>query len=46
MQEGWRAAIAERARRELADKEVAIRERAARERDEEIEVRGEGGEGG
>ena len=44
MQEGWRAAIAERARRELADKEAAIRERAARERDEEIEVRGGVGE--
>lgn len=37
-QEGWRAAMAERARRELADKEAALRDKLRRERDQEIEV--------
>ena len=37
-QEGWRAAIAERSRRELTEREAALREKLARERDEEIEV--------
>ena len=41
-QEGWRAAIAERSRRELTEREAAIREKLARERDEEIEVHGDG----
>ena len=37
-QEGWRAAIAERARKELGEREAALRDRLARERDAEIEV--------
>jgi hypothetical protein len=37
-QEGWRAAIAERARREVAEREAALRDRMARERDQQIEV--------
>ncbi len=45
-QEGWRAAIAERSRRELAEREAAMRDKLARERDEEIEVWGGGGECG
>lgn len=38
LRQGWRAAVAERARRELADREAALRERMVRERDEQIEV--------
>ena len=37
-QEGWRAAIAERARKEVSDREAAIRDKLSRERDEEIEA--------
>jgi 5-azacytidine-induced protein 1 len=37
-QEGWRAAIADRARKELSDKEAAIRAELTRERDAEIEA--------
>lgn len=37
-QEGWRAAIAERARKEVQDREAAIRDKLSRERDEEIEA--------
>ena len=37
-QEGWRAAMAERARKEVAEREAALRDRLTRERDEEIEV--------
>lgn len=36
--EGWRAAVAERARRDLAEREAALRDRMVRERDEQIEV--------
>ncbi len=39
-QEGWRAAVAERARRELAEREAALVERLTRERDQQIKVRG------
>ena len=37
-QEGWRAAMAERARKEVAEREAALRDKLTRERDEEIEV--------
>ncbi|GAX81176.1 hypothetical protein CEUSTIGMA_g8609.t1 [Chlamydomonas eustigma] len=37
-QEGWRAAIAERARREVSEREAAIKEKLTRERDEEVEA--------
>lgn len=43
--EGWRAAVAERARRDLAEREAALRDRMARERDQQIEVGREPGEG-
>jgi 5-azacytidine-induced protein 1 len=37
-QEGWRAAVAERARRDLAEREAALAARMARERDEQLQV--------
>ena len=37
-QEGWRAAMAERARKEVAERTAAIREKLMQERNEEIEV--------
>lgn len=38
-QEGWRAAMAERARRELADREAQLKSALTLERDEQIQVR-------
>ena len=37
-QEGWRAAVAERARRELGEREAALRSALTAERDEQIQV--------
>lgn len=37
-QEGWRAAVAERARRELGEREAALKAQITRERDEQITV--------
>lgn len=39
-QEGWRAAMAERARKEVAERTAAIRDKLMHERNEEIEVCG------
>ena len=38
LQEGWRAAVAERARQELASREAAIRADLTKQRDAELEV--------
>ena len=38
LQEGWRAAVAERARQELTSREAAIRADLTKQRDAEIEV--------
>lgn len=40
-QEGWRAAVAERARRELAERETELKAALTAERNEQIQV-GEG----
>ncbi len=37
-QEGWRASVAERAKRELAEKEAALKDHLTRERDAQLEV--------
>lgn len=37
-QEGWRAAMAERARKEVAERTAAIRDKLLQERNEEIEA--------
>ncbi len=38
-QEGWRAAMAERARKEVTERTAAIRDKLMQERNNEIEVR-------
>lgn len=38
-QEGWRAAMAERARKEVSERTAAIRDKLMQERNEEVEVR-------